>query len=344
MINYLEQKYVNLISYKLKRFKKTGINYNFRCPYCGDSKKSESKARGWIFYSKDHSTTKYHCHNCGKDTKFEYFLKDQDYNLYTEYLKDKMLDGTSSNTIPSLQKKDIAPVVQVTKQINLKSINELKEDHPARIYVSSRAIPTSRFNDLYYTTKFKTWVNTLIPNKFEYTNKDEPRLIIPLLNEEGKMFGFQGRSFKPNDPLKYITILLDDKMPKIYGLHNLNKSKTVYAFEGPIDSMFIQNSVASAGGKIETNLKKAGIESAVVIYDNEPRSVYTVKKMLNSIEAGYPICIWPDNIKESDVNNMVLHKINVQQIINDNIYNGLAARLKLIEWKKVDLYTRRNQN
>ncbi len=342
MISYLEQKYINLVSYKLKKFKKVGQNYNFRCPYCGDSKKSESKARGWIFWSKDHCITKYHCHNCGKDTKFEYFLKDQDYNLYAEYLKDKMIDGSISTAIPSLQKK--TPTLPIIKPIALKTIDELKSDHPARVYVESRAIPKFRFNELYYTPKFKFWVNTLIPNKFEHVKNDEPRLIIPFLNEEGKMFGFQGRSFKSNDPLKYITILLDEAMPKIYGLYNLDKTKLVYAFEGPIDSMFIPNSVASAGGKIETNLKKAGIKNAVVVYDNEPRSVDTIKKMLKSIEAGYPICIWPDNIRQSDVNKMILNKINAKKLIDDNIYSGLAANLRLIEWKKVDLHKRRNQN
>lgn len=341
MISYLEQKYINLISYKLKKFKKVGQNYNFRCCYCGDSKKSESKARGWIFSSKD-SPTMYKCHNCGTPRIFGDFLKDQDYNLYAEYLKDKMVDGSGNTSIPSLQKK--TPAAPVTKPIALKTIAELKSDHPARVYVASRAIPESRFDELYYTTKFKTWVNTLIPDKFEYTKNDEPRLIIPLLNEAGKMFGFQGRSFKPNDPLKYITILLDEDMPKIYGLHKIDKTKPVYAFEGPIDSMFIPNSVASAGGKIETNLKKAGIKDAIVVYDNEPRSIDTVKKMMKSVEAGYPICIWPDNVRESDINNMILHKIDAKALIDGNIYKGLSARLKLIEWKKVDLYTRRNQN
>lgn len=331
MISYLEQKYINLISYKLKKFKKVGNNYNFRCCYCGDSKKSESKARGWFFSSKD-SPTMYKCHNCGRIRKFHQFLKEQDYNLYAEYLKDKMVNGSTPTAIPSLQKK--TPPAPVTKQISLKTISEMKEDHPARQYVASRQIPKDRYDELYYTTKFKTWVNTLIPNKFEFTDKDEPRLIIPLLNKDGKMFGFQGRSFKPNDPLKYITILLDEEMPKIYGLHKVDKTKPVYAFEGPIDSMFIDNSVASAGGRIETNLKKAGIKEAIVVYDNEPRSVDTVKKMMKSIEAGYDICIWPDTIKQTDVNDMILNKINVQQAIDDNIYKGLSARLKLIEWKK----------
>ena len=343
MINYLEQKYVSLISYKLKKFKKVGSNYNFRCPICGDSKKSESKARGWIFSSKD-SPTMYKCHNCGIIKKFWEFLKDQDYNLYAEYLKDKILDGSGNTSIPSLQKKIVTPTAPVTKPIQLKSITELKEDHPARLYVASRQIPEDRYDELYYTKKFKTWVNTLIPNKFEHTDKDEPRLIIPFLNETGKMFGFQGRSFKPNDPLKYITILLDDEMPKIYGLHRLDKNKKVYSFEGPIDSIFIPNSVSSAGGKIETNLKKAGINNAIIVYDNEPRNPDTVKKMMKAIEAGYEICIWPDTLKETDINNMILHKINAKALIDDNIYKGLSARLKLIEWKKVELHKKSNQN
>lgn len=302
-----------------------------RCPYCGDSKKSESKARGWIFYSKDHSATKYHCHNCGKDTKFEYFLKDQDYNLYAEYLKDRMLDGSGNTTIPSLKKKVATPVIPVTKPIALKSIDELKENHPARVYVTSRAIPESRFNELYYTPKFKTWVNTLIPNKFEYTKKDEPRLIIPLLNEEGKMFGFQGRSFKPNDPLKYIAILLDEKMPKIYGLHKLDKTKRVYVFEGCIDSIFIPNSVAVCQGNLLSVKKILSIDQCIFVPDRDIRNKEIMNSTSKIIKEGGFVCLLPPSLIGNDINSIILKdKLSSSQIlklIDDNTYQGLKALL-----------------
>lgn len=57
--------------------------------------------------------------------------------------------------------------------------------------------------------------------------------------------------------------------------------------------------------------------------------------MKDSIEAGYSICIWPDNINESDVNNMFLSGHDPDLIINSNIYNGLEAKLRLTEWKKI---------
>lgn len=337
MISYLETKYTNLISYKLQKFKKSGKGYNFRCPYCGDSKKSKTKARGWIFYSKDYHETRYHCFNCSKDLRFDFFLKDQDYNLYAEYLKDKLFDNKQEKVQPLKKVEQKQTVQQKKYSINLKTIYDLKDDHPAKKYVLSRNISEDKTKNLYYSPKFKTWVNSLIPNKFENINNDEPRLIIPLLDENGSLFGFQGRSFKKNDNLKYITLLLDENKPKLYGLNNLNKNKRVYALEGPIDAMFIENAIASAGGKITTNISKANIPKAncVVIYDNEPRSKETVKKMERAIEEGFSICIWPSELKENDVNNMITAGIDAKAVIDSNIYTELQARLRLIEWKKI---------
>lgn len=335
MINYLENKYINLLSHKLLRFKKVGEKYNFRCPYCGDSKKSKTKARGWVFGGKDNST-RYHCHNCGTPKSFVNFLKDQDVNLYAEYLKEKMVNKNDSSKLQPLKAKHVTPVKKETFNLKLKKMSELKPEHPAVLYIHQRKIPLEYYDRLHYAPKFKAWVNSLIPNKFKSIENDEPRLIIPLIDEDGKFFGFQGRSFKKDDNLKYITILLDPDKPKIYGLDSVDKNKRIYVFEGPIDSFFVKNSLASAGGRIDTNLSKLNIDKSkfVIVYDNERRSKDTVKKMERAIEAGYSICIWPDNIKEKDANLMFLAKKDVESIISSNIYYGLQARLKLLEWRK----------
>lgn len=333
MINYLETKYINLLSHKLLRFKKVSESYNFRCPYCGDSKKSKSKARGWVFGAKDNSC-RYHCHNCGISKKFEYFLKDQNINLYSEYIKEKMINRNNTVAQPLQQLQPEKNIQRHT--LNLKKISDLKLDHPARIYVDNRKIPKSYYDKIYYTPKFKNWVNSLIKDKFKFIQNDEPRLIIPLIDENNTFFGFQGRSFKKNDNMKYITILLDKNKPKIYGLDSVDLAKTIYVFEGPIDSFFVNNSLASAGGRIDSNLSKLKIDKSkfVIVYDNEKRSKETIKKMERAIEAGYKICIWPNNIKEKDANLMHLAKKDVESVINSNIYYGLEAKLKLLEWRK----------
>lgn len=334
MINYLEAKYVSLLSHKLLKFKKVGEGYNFRCPYCGDSKKSKSKARGWIFAAKDNSC-RYHCHNCGAAKKFEFFLKEQDINLYSEYVKEKMVNKHSNTKLQPIQ------LLQAVKKkevylLKLRKISDLKLDHPARLYVYQRKIPEKYYDRLYYAPKFKAWVNSLVPDKFKSVEYDEPRLIIPLIDEKGVFFGFQGRSFKKEDNMKYITILLDKDKPKIYGLDTVDINKRIYVFEGPIDAFFVDNSLASAGGRIDSSLPKLKIDKSrfVIVYDNEKRSKETLKKMEKAIDCGYGICIWPDNIKEKDANLMFLAKKDVQSIIDSNIYYGLQAHMKLLEWRK----------
>ena len=327
---WLDQKYIGLISFKLERFKRIQDKFNFRCPICGDSKKSKSKARAW-FYS-DNNKTNFHCYNCEAHFSFYDFLKLQDQHLFQQYLTEYFVEKNGSSIEESKSK-----VIQENKSFNLdiKKISDLNHEHPAKLYVIDRHIPEKFMSKLYYAPKFKKWVNKLIPNKFSSIDKDEPRLIIPFLDENGVFFGFQGRSFKKNDDMKYITIMLDSNKPKLYGLENLDKRKRIYVFEGPIDSMFIENSIASAGGKIESNLDMLKLkDNSIIIYDNEPRSVHTIKKMEKAIASGYKICIWPEHIKEKDVNLMIMSNIDVKSVIDDNIYCGLEATLKLWNWRK----------
>ena len=56
MSSYIDLKYINEISARLSQFKKKGdYLYNFRCPHCGDSKKSKTKARAYFYRVKNES-------------------------------------------------------------------------------------------------------------------------------------------------------------------------------------------------------------------------------------------------------------------------------------------------
>ena len=49
-MSYVDVKYARLVGSRLDNFKEKKTNlYNFRCPYCGDSQKHKSKARGYFF-------------------------------------------------------------------------------------------------------------------------------------------------------------------------------------------------------------------------------------------------------------------------------------------------------
>jgi hypothetical protein len=182
----------------------------------------------------------------------------------------------------------------------------------------------------YYSDKFKEWTNTL-HQTFDNTEKDEPRIVIPLFYQNN-LVGFQGRSIGPSK-IKYITIMLNDDAPKIYGLDEIEKSKTVYITEGPFDSTFIRNSIALCGA--DGDVGKWGISDCVWIYDNEPRNAEIHSRISRVINRGEKIVIWPTTIKEKDINDMVLSGLDVQSVIESNTYSGLEAKLKFTTWKKI---------
>ncbi len=339
-MSWLEEKYVGLVSARLDRFKRKGNTYNFRCFICGDSQKDKNKARGYLYQKKTDFV--FHCHNCNITLKFKSFLRRLDPVLADEYSKEAFVESKGFTQAPivtppitSFQK----PKFQVNSPLKgLKRVSQLDPSHPAKLYVQKREIPTNFHYKLFYTPKFKTWVNTLIPGKFAHPENDEPRLIIPFLDRDGELYGFQGRSFK-KDGLRYITIMLDESKPKIFGLDTVDFKKKIYIFEGPIDSMFIPNSMAMAGADMfqAQQLLKLDPSNCVIVMDNEPRNEQIMKRVETNISMGFNVCIWPQNIQQKDVNDMVLSGIkpaDLRLIIDQNTYAGLAAQMALAAWRK----------
>ena len=81
----IDIQYLHTISHKLDRFKKKSQNlYNFRCPYCGDSQKKKTKARGFVYRVKNDMF--YKCHNCGKGTTVGKLIEYLDVQLYKKYV------------------------------------------------------------------------------------------------------------------------------------------------------------------------------------------------------------------------------------------------------------------
>lgn len=342
---WLEDKYVGLISSRLEKFKKRGNTYNFRCPVCGDSHKDKNKTRGYIFDKK--GSTIFHCHNCGSSMSIANFLKYIDPVLHKEYTQERFIQTHGFNTKPIEKKPDITSFARPKFQTvgvlkHLKRISQLDPTHPAKLYVSRREIPSTQQYKLFYAPKFKKFVNGIIPNKFneESLTRDEPRLIIPFIDRDGNVFGFQGRSFQKDAKLRYITIMLDESRPKMFGLDAVDFTKTVYIFEGPIDSMFIPNSLAMAGADMiqAQAMLKLDPKKCVVVMDNEPRNGDIVKRIESCLNMGYGVCLWPHGIEQKDVNDMVLagmSPIDIKMVIDVNTYRGLEAKLALSTWKRV---------
>ena len=322
-MDFVDVKYINLISSRFQKFKKVKNNlYNFRCPICGDSQKNKSKARGYLYQVKNN--TNFKCHNCGVNISFNNFLKQIDAAIHKQYTFEKFKEGnTGKNFIVD------EPVFkfEVPKFKPKLDLPKASSNTNAKLYLEKRKLNPDKF---YYSDKFKKWTNSLQPI-FDSTENDEPRIIIPLFYQN-TLVGFQGRALGPNK-IKYITIMLDDDAPKIYGLDEIQKSETVYITEGPFDSTFISNSIALCGA--DGDVGKWGIDNCVWIYDNEPRNAEIHRRIEQCISRGDKVVIWPSNIQEKDINEMVLSGLDVQSVIELNTYSGLEAKLKFTTWKKI---------
>jgi hypothetical protein len=322
-MDYVDVKYINLLSYRLEKFVMKNQNlYNCRCNLCGDSKRNKNKARGF-FYSVRNNTN-YKCHNCGINISLNNYLKLVDATLHQEYCLEKYVNGHTGKNFSAETPEFNFKTPEFKTSIDLPRASE---NEISKKYLEDRKINSS---DFYYAQEFKKWVNSISP-VFKDTKLDEPRIVIPLYYNK-KLIGIQGRALK-NSPVKYITIKLSENSPKIYGLDDVKKEEPVYVLEGVFDSYFIKNSIAMCGADV--TLDGLNISQPVYVYDNEPRNKEIHDRMVRQIENGNSIVIWPSYIEHKDVNNMILSGLDVQSIIESNIYSNLTAKVKFNEWKKV---------
>ena len=337
---WLEQKYIGLVSNRLDRFKRTKPNhYNFRCPVCGDSQKNRFKARGWIFPKNKGQGLLYHCHNCNVTMGIDKLIETVDPIIYQEFVREKLAEGFQANTRLKSDAEIFAEKMKPPKFIKdsplqrLKKVSQLKWDHPVAQYVKSRRIPTHYHSKLFYAPRFREFVRSIDTQLMQESEYDEPRLIIPFLDEEKNLFGFQGRSFR-KDGIRYLTIMIDKSKPKIFGLDTCNRDKPHYILEGPIDSMFVKNSIAMAGGSIDWKYVN---DQSIFVYDNEPRSKETCTKIKKIIDKGFKVVIFPEQIHSKDINDMYTKEgiVNIDQLLFDNISSDLEAKILFTTWKKI---------
>jgi hypothetical protein len=322
-MDFVDVKYINLISSRFQKFKKVKNNlYNFRCPICGDSQKNKTKARGYLYQVKNN--TNFKCHNCGINISFNNFLKQIDTTIHKQYTFEKFKEGNTGRNFTVDEPVFNFEVPKFKPKLDLPKVSE---NANANEYLTKRKLNPHNY---YYAEKFKSWTNTF-KEVFDDISKDEPRIIIPLFYQN-TLVGFQGRALGPSK-IKYITVMLDDNAPKIYGLDEVKKDQTVYITEGPFDSTFIRNSIALCGA--DGDVGKWGIGDCVWIYDNEPRNAEIHRRIEQCISKGDKVVIWPSSIKEKDINDMVLSGLDVQSVIELNTYSGLEAKLKFTTWKKI---------
>ena len=167
----------------------------------------------------------------------------------------------------------------------------------------------------------------------DYLHKN--RLVIPFSDLDNKIRFYQTRAiYKENENMgKYLSKLNADK--SIFGLNTVDESLDyLFVFEGPIDSMFVKNGISMAGLKISEHqkelLNKYFLFNKIWVLDNQLENIDVKNKMLQLIDAGEQVFMWPKNYSNfKDVNEICCAlKINSvePEFFIRNSYSGLKAR------------------
>ena len=332
---FIDTKYLNQIGHRLPLFKKKSQDlWNCRCVICGDSTTNPRKARGYFYRTKN--DLYYKCHNCSISQHFGTFLKRIDPLLYQQYVFERYRSGENGPKAHTNAEADLIfeePVFKKTLDSIATRLDKCSDTNEAVVYCLDRKIPRDKFSMMYYIPQVKD-IKAIAP-KYESLKSTEPRLVLPLYNDHNILAGVSMRALR-NEQLRYLMIKVteDDETPLIFGLDRVDTSKPIYVVEGPIDSLFLDNAIACCGtsfGKLETlDLPK---DKLSIIFDNQPRNAQVCRLLEKYIDLGYSVCIWPKQVDEKDINDMVLAGVNVKEMIEKNTHSGLMAKLKFTEWR-----------
>ena len=236
---------------------------NFACPYCGDSESDRNKKRGNIFWK----NTSYHCFNCGVHLSLDDFLKDYK----------KPLDIDDRATILKIYKNSAKNYSSNSLEFGLfKDLNDLAIDKES-LFVHYNIFPINE-----HTKKAYAYLKSrMLHNKLEYFayNYRNERLYILNLDSSGKKvisfqtrnLGFYGNKFS-SFKLSKIRSSMKLRMPNseehsnkldllsmVFNIVRVDLVSNFTVFEGPIDSMFMKNSIALAGAnKKSFNFEELG--------------------------------------------------------------------------------------
>lgn len=289
-------------------------SFNFRCNVCGDSKKDRFKKRAYILKSK--TPWIYYCHNCNASMSVITWMKEYYPSNYTGFIRDSMRDRKD--------RKDTKHVYNNIKSQKVYKDHDEKADvkyfkpiikYPDAVkFCEDRLIPSS---------VYKKW-------KYAVDGKYSGRIIITFLNDKGKVYYYQGRKFNNNSGMKYLSRYGNHN--SIYNYYNVDVSLPVIILEGPIDSVFVDNSVAVTGLK----LKGEGLDKFPHKYfmlDNDESGRVRARKLLKHNSYVFN---WVKFLKDYKCDGEV-------KDVNDFILKNIQGITKLT-WDIIEQYFTNNIN
>lgn len=336
MSQWLQEKYIALVGMQLGHFhKQSRTTFGFRCPFCGDSKRRVNKTRGYFFFYKGQYF--YKCHNCNISMSLRSFLRQQAPELFREYQLDVLRQERP--LVPTPAAPTEAPVFGFGKSpttLSLPSIASLPDTHEAVIYCRGRGLPDAALAHLYFTRAWTEWIQDM-GWSYALPKDHAPRLILPWFNRDHQLLGAQARRIDATGAAaRYVTLKREDCEDKLYGWDRVDVYKRIYVVEGPLDSWFLPNAVASMDSDLlRLHDKYFSQNAAVYIWDNEPRNAAVCANLLRAIKSNLPVVIWPQHVKEKDLNEMAQAGYNVEALVQQHTVRGLRAELEYLRWKKL---------
>lgn len=336
---WLDEKYACMLPLQGFEIKRNGNQYaNFRCFVCGDSYHKQTLKRGWFY--EDAGGLTYHCYNCGYHNSIRYFMREFFQQEYEEYSRELFIEQRGRPTVPKKSTTDTFDVSLINLKGLLK-ISDLPSSNEYTKYCTNRLIPEKVMSEIYVSDNFYSWCKELQPDSFSYDYKSDKRIIFPLIDKRGMIFGATGRSITGSS-VKYLTIKFSQNVNKIYGLNRLNLHKQVYVCEGAIDSLYIENCIAVLNGLggLSDMCDDLGLyerDRVTVITDNEPRNKHTNDFISKNLMAGFGVIVWPESVNGKDINEMLINGYKIEDIfdlISHNTFHGMKGLLKLAQKRK----------
>jgi len=336
-----EQYVVNVLYeniYKIS-YNKYNKSYNGCCPICKEGNSWGKKKR--FYYIPDKELA--YCHNCGYSKKALTFITEVTNKSLHEIINE--VKEFDIEILPIEEPKEIKKVIDKSLPedcINLSDISQIE------YYKNNTVVKIAL--QLIKDRKLDKGINK--PKTFYVSLKDvvhKNRLILPFYDENDDIIFYQSRGLTKKDLFerpKYLSKVGAER--SLYGMQNINSNlDNVFIFEGPIDSYFVENGLATCGitersDKMFTSLQKQQINKLnlyekVYVLDNQYCDKAALSKSIILADNNEKVFIWPKELKRfKDFNDICVagnkDKIKPEFILK-NTHSGLKAKLLLTEIK-----------
>lgn len=326
MLNFIDEKYFKLIHPDALA---KGSGLNVRCPICGDSKKSEKKARLWLYSKNDITAIK--CFNCDYHSSLKRYIKDYHPQYLLDYIRETNIykapvsvsnePTQAENVLQSIFKKVDERKQQEQKEVEHKyflGMQALTQQHHE--YLVSRCVPTSFLSVFVSSLGF---VETP-----ERTYNLENFIIYPIFNKtEVYPISFYSRSVSQKQFYHYTKTGFN----KYYELIRNPKNKDIWVFEGLFDALTsgVDNFVVLFGASFP--FKPAIHQSNYIwCFDNDETGL---EKLKQKAEQGERVCLIKDFTRLKDINDIVIQNKyttdEMRDLLYNHVYSGYVARMRV---------------